>query len=87
MSPSYDYDDSDDDYDDADDHHHDIFGSGEKDGDKHGTTTAAEKHEQQLWKRLWSIFRFVIIVITQVITIVIMSMIIIIAITVVKSQL
>ena len=86
MSPSYDYDDSDDDYDDADDHHHDVFAAGEKDGDKHGTTTAAEKHEQQLWKRLWSIFRFVI-VITLVIIIVIMIMIIIIAITAVKCQL
>ena len=40
---------------------HDVFCPGEEDGDKHGSTTAAKKHEQQLWKRLWSIFRFVII--------------------------
>ena len=59
MSPSYDYDDRDDDYDDADDHHHDVFDAGEKDGDKHGTTTAAEKHEQQLWQGLWSTIRLV----------------------------
>ena len=47
--------------DDVDDH--DVFCPGEEDGDKHGSTTAAKKHEQQLWKRLWSIFRFVVVIV------------------------
>ena len=41
---------------------HDVFCPGEENGNKHGSTTAAKKHEQQLWKRLRSIFRYVIVI-------------------------
>ena len=57
------YDDEyDDDIDIDDNNDHGVFRSGEEDGDKHGSTTAAKKHEQQLWKRLRSIFRYVIVI-------------------------
>ena len=60
--------------DDDDDDDHDVFCPGEENGDKHWETTAAEKHEQQLRKRLWSILRFVIITINIIINIIIIIM-------------
>ena len=68
-----------------------VFCPGEEDGDKHRETTTAEKYEQQLRKRLWSIFRFVIVIINIINVIIIINISILIniifVITVVKCQL